>query len=612
MVAQLALEVWRLVPGRARMALVAAANLMAVAAWINAQIPVWLGDLANSIGDSRQRGQLWSLSDAQSFIVTLSVLFLLREVLNVIRKFLVHNTTTDIEKQVTVDLVSTLLHADLLSLSGQRIGALNGRIRRGAEGFVKLLKLCFMDFLPAVLIAALAIGVALQRNLLLGAVMAAVVPIATYIVFRQISSQKGVRIDLLKSKENVDAAMVEQLTGIECVRAANTHDREVERVSEVCEAVRSRELRHHFQMSLFDFGKAINESVFFILVIALSIGMVANGAMPVGEIITFSMLFASILAPLREIHRIVDEAHESALKARDLFQLGSEPRDRSFAVIDPIDPILDGTVPAIEFRDVCLKFRSADGTFRKGLSRVSVSIPTNHVVGVAGYSGSGKSTWLRALLRLAHPSSGTILIGGVPIERISREVLARVVGYVGQSPFLFAGTIRDNIAYGSNSASLAQIVDAAAAAGILDEILSLPGAFDAPVFEGGRNLSGGQRQRIAIARVFLHEPVILVLDEATSALDNATERRVQAALNDFCANRTIIMVAHRLSTLRDAQSIYVFDQGSIAQAGSFEKLAASPGIFSELLASAEQHSRPRARSTGGDSALAMDVEELNG
>ena len=281
---------------------------------------------------------------------------------------------------------------------------------------------------------------------------------------------------------------------------------------------------------------------------------------------------------------------KSALKVRDLLSLMAEPHDRSFTVIDPQEPKLNGRVPAIELRDVSLDYRTTDGTSRRGLSNVSLCIPTNCVVGVAGYSGSGKSTWLRALLRLAHPSSGEILIGGVPIHQVSRDALARLVGYVSQSPFLFAGTIAENIAYGCD-VTIDKIVKAATA-DLLEDILDMPGAFDAPVFEGGRNLSGGQRQRIAIARVFLKNPPIIVLDEATSALDNSTERRVQEALNRCRADRTVVMVAHRLSTLRDAQVVYVFDKGSIAQVGRFDDLARTPGIFAELLENSGNSSSP--------------------
>ncbi len=607
MLATSAAAVWGLVPNPARYALGVAAVIMAMAAWINAQIPVALGDLANSISSAQSGAKHWQLRDAKGFLFLLASMFLLREVLNVARKYLVHKTTTNLDKKIMVDVFSNLMRADIASLSQDRVGALHGRLRRSAEGFTRFVMLCFMDFLPSILIAVFAFSVALERRMLLGLVMLGVVPAASYIVVRQIRSQKGVRLELLRCKESVDAAVVEQLSGIETVRAANTHDREVGRVAQVCEGVRSRELRHHVQMSLFDFLKALNESTFFIIVVALSIALVAKGAFPAGEIITFSMLFASILMPLREIHRIVDEAHESALKVRDLLDLLAEPHDSSFIVIEPGEPTLDGSVPAIELCDVTLDYRTAGGSVRKGLSRVSLCVPTGNVVGVAGYSGSGKSTWLRALLRLAHPSSGQILVGGVPIEKLSRETLARLVGYVSQSPFLFAGTVGENIAYGCENVTEERLVMAAEAADLMKDIRLMPGGFEATVLEGGRNLAGGQRQRIAIARVFLKAPPIVVLDEATSALDNSTERRVLEALSRRLKGHTVIMVAHRLSTLRGALRLYIFNEGEIAQTGTFDELSESPGIFSELLKNAGIGS---GEDQGGAESSEVLLEEL--
>lgn len=575
--------VWKCVPTRSKIALAAATLLMAAGAWANALVPVYLGDLANTIGDAQRTGRPWGMVDATGILVALMLMFVARELLQVLRKYLVHSTTTNAEKTITIRLVDHLTRVDLGFLSSGRIGALHGRVRRSAEGFTKLLKLCFMDLLPSVVTAVFAVAIALHRNLLLGIVMAAVAPVASIIVARQIASQKGVRLELMRKKEDVDAAVVEQLTGIEYVRAANTHNYELERVTAVCEAVRARELRHHVQMSLFDFLKAMNESSFLVLVVGVSLFLATRGRLAVGEIITFSMLFGSIITPLREIHRILDEAHESALRVDDLLSLMAEPTDQSFIVDAPVAPRLDGSVPDIEVVDLTLDYRAPDGSTRRALSGVSLSIAANSVVGLVGPSGSGKSSWLRAVLRLAHPARGEIRIGGVPIHHVTRESIADLIGYVGQSPFLFAGTVAENISYGTRAADRVSITEAARAAGILDEVLDMPRGFDSKVFEGGRNLSGGQRQRIAIARVFLKNPRIVIFDEATSALDNQTEKAVQEAMGRLLVDRTVIMAAHRLTTLTSAQRIYVFDKGRIVDEGTFDDLSARPGIFLDLL-----------------------------
>jgi len=213
-------------------------------------------------------------------------------------------------------------------------------------------------------------------------------------------------------------------------------------------------------------------------------------------------------------------------------------------------------------------------------------------IGVAGRSGSGKSTWLRVLMRLTHPSGGSAWLGGVPLETITREAIGELIGYVGQNPFVFAGTIAENIAYGREDASEDDIRRAAEMACIHDEILEMPGGYQAHVAERGQNLSGGQRQRLALARVFLKNPPILILDEGTSALDNINERRVQQAINAARADRTVILVAHRLSTLLETDRILVFDQGSIVESGTYDDLVRLGGVFTELVRSAEGELAP--------------------
>jgi ATP-binding cassette subfamily B protein len=251
------------------------------------------------------------------------------------------------------------------------------------------------------------------------------------------------------------------------------------------------------------------------------------------------------------------------------------------------EPNLGCSGPLIRIEGLCVDYRQADGKKRRALDGIDLTVHRGETLGVAGPSGAGKSTWLKVLLRLTHATAGQVFIGGVPLEEVSREAIARLFGYVGQSPFVFAGTIAENIAYGVRNASCADVRRAAEMAGIQDEILSLPGGYDAPVAERGQNLSGGQRQRLALARLFLQDPPILILDEATSALDNISERHVQRALTAARKDRTVIVVAHRLSTLLDAARIVVFDRGRIAENGSYDELVAANGVFCELLRHAQ-------------------------
>ncbi|HVS36598.1 MAG TPA: ATP-binding cassette domain-containing protein, partial [Gemmataceae bacterium] len=224
----------------------------------------------------------------------------------------------------------------------------------------------------------------------------------------------------------------------------------------------------------------------------------------------------------------------------------------------------------------------------RGLDGASLTIRHGETIGIAGCSGGGKSTLIRVLLRLTHPCDGRVRIGGIPLEELSRTDIGRLFGYVGQTPFVFSGTIRDNIAYGHDRATPEAICRAAEMAHLHEEILAMPGGYDALVSERGLNLSGGQRQRLAIARILLKDAPILILDEATSALDNLSERYVQLALGVKNPDRTTILVAHRLTTLRDADRIFVFSDGRIVETGGYNELIQQGGVFAELVMSAEQ------------------------
>jgi ATP-binding cassette subfamily B protein len=241
----------------------------------------------------------------------------------------------------------------------------------------------------------------------------------------------------------------------------------------------------------------------------------------------------------------------------------------------------------LEVQDLVVEYPTPDGEPRRILNGLTMKISQGQTIGIAGRSGSGKSTWLRCVLRLIHPASGEVLVGGVPIGVLSREDIGKSIGYVSQVPFVFSGTVAENIGYGCGKVTIEQIQDAARQAYIHDEILQMSNGYETALTERGGNLSGGQRQRIALARMFLKNPPILILDEGTSALDNISERKVRAAIDHARQSRTVIMVAHRLTTLNQTDCIFVFDQGKVVEQGSYDDLVENNGVFAELVRSAE-------------------------
>ncbi len=235
------------------------------------------------------------------------------------------------------------------------------------------------------------------------------------------------------------------------------------------------------------------------------------------------------------------------------------------------------------FENVTFSYSVSDENDDKAvISNLSLNLSAGDTVALVGPSGGGKSTVCNLIPRFYNVNSGRITVDGVDVMDITLESLRRNIGMVSQSVFLFDGTIRDNIAYGKPDASDEEVVSAAKRANIHDFILTLEDGYDTEVGERGVKLSGGQRQRISIARVFLKNPKLLILDEATSALDNATEMQIQASLEELSRGRTVIVVAHRLSTVKNADEIIVIDSTGIVERGTHEELLALDGEYKKL------------------------------
>lgn len=559
-----------------RWRLVVALVLMALTGALTNVPPILLGKLVDRFVDA----SMFQLLDAWPVLAVILASILVREALQVGRRYLVEDTCTRVEKDVRVATVRHLLHLDLGFFADRQAGSLHGRLNRSIEGLVKLIKLCFLDFLPSAFVAAFALGVVLYRAPLLGGAMALVVPIGFWIVRHQVASQKGIRITLLRGKEDIDGAVVELLGGIENVRALHTEDFETARVERVAERLRAKEIVHHLWMAGYDAAKYVNEGFFHVFVLGMSIWLATTHVISPGDILTYSMLFLGVMMPLRELHRILDEAHESSLRLYDLFDLMDLPEDRSFApIVAPAAARPRGNEPAVSLSGLHFSY---PGVREAVLNNFDLVVRAGEFIGICGPTGCGKSTLLKILLRLLHAQQGAVSLFGRDIASITREELAQKVGYVGQNAFLVSGTVFANIAYGMDDVLPEAVAEAARKANIHDEILAFPLGYDTPVGERGALLSGGQRQRVALARVFLRAPSLLILDEATAALDNLNERVVQTAIEECMVGRTVIAVAHRLTTLRNADRIIVCDKGGAVEAGTYHELLVAGGLFARL------------------------------
>lgn len=575
---RLAKKIYALLPKRQKSGFVLILLILGVSAVLSQLTPLAVGYLTDHV----LAGESASFASVVPILVAILIVNVVNELIKVARRLIVEDTATQAEKIARQRAALSLLLAPLSYFRSHMTGNIHGRLNRSLEGTVKLIKLMFMDFAPAVFTGlAAVVTIFTQLPVSVACLVILVIPVGTFIVFRQIGTQKGIRVELMETKADMDGAMVELLGGIETIRALDSAQTEGARIEARSEQLRKKEMRHHRAMAFYDCLKFVNEAFFSVLVIGLSVLLASQGTISVGTVLTAYLCFTQLTGPLRELHRILDEFSECVVLADDYFQLSDLPLDFSYRNNGaPAAPKLADN--GVTLRDV--RFAYPEKPNQRILDDIVLAIPAGKFIGIAGPSGCGKSSLIKVIDRL-EKGEGEVLLGGVPLDSLSRATLAENVALVPQTPFLTADTVRRNICYGmKREVSLEEVREAARRANIAADIEKLDGGYDFELAEGGTNLSGGQRQRIALARVFLKKPRILILDEATSALDNTSEKRIQAEiekLKEECGT-TVISIAHRLSTLQNCDEIIVMDRGRIVQRGTYRELEGTPGLFRDM------------------------------
>ena len=490
-----------------------------------------------------------------------------------------------VSERIGADLRNTtfehLLKLSLEYFGGKRTGDLIARIGTETDRICVFLSLYLLDFITDLIMIIMTAAILASIDPLLALVTLAPLPFIAWMIH-------VVRDKLRYGFEKIDRiwgevtnVLTDTIPGIRVVKAFAQEKRELNRFVD--------SNRHNLQIndrvnrvwSLFTPTVTLLTEVGLLVVWAFGIWQVANNNVSVGVLVAFLAYIGRFYIRLDTMSRIVSHTQKAAAGTKRIFDI----LDHVSSVPEPINPAPLGPIQGkIDLRGVGFRYGN-----RAVTKDIDLHIAPGEMIGLVGHSGSGKSTLVNLICRFYDVSEGSITLDGRDVRSIGIADYRKCIGLVLQEPFLFFGTIADNIAYGKPDASREEIIDAARAAHAHEFILRLPLGYDSLVGERGQSLSGGERQRISIARALLINPSILILDEATSSVDTTTEKEIQRALDNLVKGRTTIAIAHRLSTLRKADRLVVLDKGEIVEIGSHDELMAAEGAYYQLYQAQIRH-----------------------
>ncbi|MGA0301100.1 MAG: ABCB family ABC transporter ATP-binding protein/permease [Paracoccaceae bacterium] len=459
----------------------------------------------------------------------------------------------------------------------RKTGGLSRIIERGVKGVEFLLRYLVFSTGPLILelvFISAAIFWKLQDWRYVGIIF---ITIVFYVWFTFAITEWRVKLRRKMNEQDTDANQkaIDSLLNFETVKYFNAEKREAARYDRAMEGYEAAALKTSYSLAFLNFGQAVLITLGLVGVMWLAAVGVQSGELTVGDFVLVNAYMIQITMPLNFLGTVYREIRQALVDMRQMFDLLEEPAE----VTDkPGAPVLSVKGGGVTLSNVRFSYEKE----RPILHDVSIDVPAGQTVAIVGPSGSGKSTIGRLLFRFYDVTDGAVCIDGQDIRDITQESLHQAIGVVPQDTVLFNDTIFYNIAYGREDATRGDVIQAAKDAQIHDFIMSLPDAYDSLVGERGLKLSGGEKQRVGIARTLLKDPPILLLDEATSALDSETEHEIQDALERAGEGRTVMIIAHRLSTVSNADKIVVLENGLVVETGTHAELLKRKGRYSDL------------------------------
>jgi len=475
--------------------------------------------------------------------------------------------------------LETFQHIHNMSLRyhlSRKTGGLSRVMERGVKGVSFLLRFLLFSIGPLMLQLVL-ISAALATFFDIRYLIVIAVAVVAYVWFTAVVTEWRVKIRKEMNDQDNDANQkaIDSLLNFETVKYFGAEAREADRYDSAMEGYETAALKTSYSLGFINLGQALIINTAMVIVMLMSVQGVAAGTVTVGGFVTVNAYLMQVMMPLNFLGFVYREIRQALVDMSEMFGLLEQPPE---VQDQPNAPSLQVVGGSIELKDVYFSY-DPERVILKG---VSLKVEPGQTLAIVGPSGSGKSTIGRLLFRFYDVTEGALLVDGQDVRDVTQFSLHEAVGVVPQDTVLFNDTIYYNIAYGRANATRAQIEQAAKAAQIHDFVQSLPNGYYTKVGERGLKLSGGEKQRVGIARSLLKNPPILLLDEATSALDTETEYEIQESLIQMAHGRTVMIIAHRLSTVVHADRIVVLEQGQIVEEGSHKELLAKEGRYAHL------------------------------
>ncbi|MBT7611810.1 MAG: ABC transporter ATP-binding protein/permease [Rhodospirillaceae bacterium] len=479
-------------------------------------------------------------------------------------------------RQIILEVFRHLHRLSLRFHLERQTGGLSRIIERGNRAIELLLRISLFNLIPTIIELILVFGI-LWYMLDIEIAAITLVTVVVYIVYTMVVTQW--RIQFRRNMNDADTSAntraIDSLLNYETVKYFGNEDHEARRYDEGLARYEEAAVKSSVSLAALNFGQAAIISVGLTLVMLLSASGIVDGSMTVGDFVLANTYLMQLYQPLNLFGFVYREIRQALIDIEQMFQLLAVDAE----IIDTPG------APAIAVDGASIRFENVNFAYderRPILRDVDFMVPAGKEVAVVGPSGAGKSTISRLLYRFYDVGEGAILIDDQDLRNVTQHSLRASIGIVPQDTVLFNDTVFYNIAYGRPGATREEVEEAARLARIHDFVVGLPDGYETMVGERGLNLSGGEKQRVAIARTILKDPKVLIFDEATSALDTHTERAIQSNLNDIARGRTTLIVAHRLSTVVDADEILVLEEGQIVERGRHADLLGRNGVYAGM------------------------------